>query len=75
MEMYYRDHPPPHFHVYYGDEGAIIDIATMRITQGALPSGIHRLITRWAIGHRDVLRENWRRAAEHEPLLWIEPHE
>src|SRR5208283_614651 len=26
--MYYRDHAPPHFHAIYGDDEAIIDIAS-----------------------------------------------
>jgi hypothetical protein len=34
--MHYDDHPPPHFHVQYGDDGATMDIDTMRITDGYL---------------------------------------
>ena len=75
MEMYRREHSPPHFHVYHGDQSAIIDIETMRIIEGSLPPPIHRLVIRWTIQHRGLLRENWRRAIEHEPLLWIEPYE
>lgn len=38
VEMYYRDHPPPHFHAYYADESAIIDIETMEIRRGQPPN-------------------------------------
>ena len=28
IAMYYRDHPPPHFHAIYGDSEVTIEIAT-----------------------------------------------
>jgi len=31
--MYYRDHPPPHFHALYGDHEALIDILTGELLQ------------------------------------------
>ena len=34
--MYYRDHPPPHFHVRYGEQKAIISIETLTLLRGAL---------------------------------------
>ena len=45
VEMYYRDHPPPHFHVYYADESAIIDIETMDIRRGRLSAHVRRSVT------------------------------
>jgi Domain of unknown function (DUF4160) len=27
--MYYEDHAPPHFHAYYGEYSAVIDIDTL----------------------------------------------
>ncbi|WP_281175510.1 DUF4160 domain-containing protein [Desulfobacter vibrioformis] len=37
--MYYApsEHPPPHFHVYYGEHRATVDIQTCEISQGQLP--------------------------------------
>jgi hypothetical protein len=29
--MFYRDHPPPHFHVRYGRQRAIVDIRTLGV--------------------------------------------
>jgi hypothetical protein len=36
IEMYYGDHPPPHFHARYGDENAKIEIATGEVLAGSL---------------------------------------
>ena len=33
ISMYYNDHPPPHFHVRYGTQKAIIDIETLSLLQ------------------------------------------
>lgn len=38
--MYFREHPPPHFHVRYAGGEAIIDIEAMQITEGRLPPGV-----------------------------------
>ena len=35
--MYYRDHPPPHFHAKYGGDEAIIAIDTGEVLAGRLP--------------------------------------
>jgi hypothetical protein len=35
--MFYRDHPPPHFHARYADYEAKFDIATLQVIDGALP--------------------------------------
>jgi len=31
IQMYWRDHEPPHFHAVYADSTAIIDIETLKI--------------------------------------------
>ena len=73
--MRYRDHPPPHFHVRHGGDRAIIDVETMRVMEGQLPVRIYGLCAEWGIRHRELLRENWRRAVAREPLLSIPPLE
>ena len=75
VEMYYHDHPPPHFHVYYADERAIIEVDTMRVIGGRLSPRIYRLVTDWGARHRAELQANWRRVAAREAPLWIEPDE
>ena len=31
IRMYYDDHPPPHFHAYYAEDSAKIEIATLGV--------------------------------------------
>ena len=37
IRMFYRDHNPPHFHAFYGDYQALIDIQKNEILSGTLP--------------------------------------
>ena len=37
IRMYYDDHGPPHFHAYYGDHAALIEIETLKVIAGSLP--------------------------------------
>jgi len=73
--MRYRDHPPPHFHVRYAGNSAIIAIETMRILEGQLPARVYDLVAEWGTRHRMFLSENWRRAGARERLLPIPPLE
>ncbi|MEH1792755.1 DUF4160 domain-containing protein [Nostoc sp.] len=34
ITMYYNDHPPPHFHVRYNNQKAIVSIQTVEILEG-----------------------------------------
>ena len=72
VRMYYDDHPPPHFHAYYGDEAAVIDIATLQVREGKLPRRALALVLEWAAAQRDELLNDWQLAEMHQPLLWIE---
>ena len=40
VRMYYapKEHPPPHFHVYYGEHHATVGIEDCEIRDGQLPS-------------------------------------
>ena len=73
IRLYYRDHPPTHFHSIYGEHEALIEIDTGRIYQGHLPATAYELVNRWRAVHLQELRENWNRARAQQPLLPIEP--
>jgi hypothetical protein len=73
--MYYNDHPPPHFHVRYGAQRAIIDVRTLAVLQGQLSPRALGLVTEWAASHRAELLDTWDRARRHEPLPSIAPLE
>jgi hypothetical protein len=71
--MFYRDHNPPHFHAFYGDFEAIIDIERNELISGALPPRVLGLVTEWVSLHQVELMENWVRARRKESLLAIAP--
>ncbi len=71
--MYYDEHNPPHFHVYYGDDNAIISINTLELLEGKLPKRAMSMVVEWAIEHRSELLMNWENAEKHNPLNSIEP--
>lgn len=45
VAMYYNDHPPPHFHVRYGEHQAIMGIEDAQVLGGALPPQVLGLVT------------------------------
>jgi hypothetical protein len=73
--MYWSDHNPPHFHAKYAEHRAEIDIRTLAILRGRLPSKALNLVNEWAQLHRDALLAQWERARRHEPLEKIKPLE
>jgi hypothetical protein len=73
ITMYWRDHPPPHFHAMYAGSVAEIEIASLTVLDGWLPPRALRLVTEWAEMHREELTANWQRARAQERLLPIDP--
>lgn len=71
--MYFDDHEPAHLHAYYGSASGKVAIDSLEVIDGDLPRRAVALILEWASEHRDELRENWRRARDHEPLEQIDP--
>lgn len=75
IAMYYNDHAPPHFHVRYGNQKAVIDISTLGIIEGELSPRALGLVTEWAALHREELKNDWELARRHAPLNQIAPLE
>lgn len=73
VEMYVRDHPPPHFHVRYSGEKARIAIATGAIIDGWLPTRAHRLVRQWVALHREELQQNWKLTEQMKTPRPIDP--
>ena len=48
ITMYYNNHPPPHFHVRYNQQKAIIDIQNLSILEGKLTPRVFGLVIEWA---------------------------
>lgn len=59
IQMFFRDHTPPHFHVKYAEYKAIIDINALSLLEGKLPRRALSLVLDWAELHQAELLENW----------------
>jgi hypothetical protein len=46
--MFWADHAPPHFHAFYAEHEALIDIQTFAIIRGSLPRRALALVEYWA---------------------------
>jgi hypothetical protein len=52
IRMLFKDHSPAHFHARYGEVEATVDIATLEIIEGHLPSRALKLTQEWAMMHK-----------------------
>jgi len=59
ISIYFDDHNPPHFHVEYNDNEALISISDLSILRGSLPPRVIGLAMEWARLHQTELMENW----------------
>ncbi|MEI8124637.1 MAG: DUF4160 domain-containing protein [Parachlamydiaceae bacterium] len=73
IKMFYKDHPPSHFHVEYGEYRGCFSIEDMHLISGNLPNRVVGLVTEWALLHKNELREDWRLLTEEKPLKKITP--
>lgn len=46
--MFFDDHNPPHFHVSYGDDEALVEINTLAVFSGQVPARVLGLVIEWA---------------------------
>ena len=60
IQMFWREHAPPHFHALYAEYEALIDIRTLEIIQGNLPKRALAMVLEWAVQHRTELMEDWK---------------
>jgi hypothetical protein len=73
--MNYNDHAPPHFHIRYGGQKALIGIQMLTLLQGQLSPRVFGLVMEWAALHRAELMRNWELARQQAELDKIEPLE
>ena len=75
IQMYWKDHAPPHFHAYYGEHEVMIDIQTLRILKGSFPRRALPLVLEWAKIHQEALLEDWNLCIHRQPPKKIAPLE
>jgi hypothetical protein len=75
IQMFASDHAPPHFHALYGEHEVLIDIRTLEIIRGSLPSRVLGLTLEWAAMHRAELTADWELCEKKLPPARIPPLE
>ncbi|CAN1211690.1 Transcriptional regulator [Tumidithrix helvetica PCC 7403] len=75
LMMYYNDHLPPHFHVRYNQQKALIRISPPSLLAGELSTKVTNLVIEWANLHQVELLENWELTTKNQPLKMIQPLE
>jgi len=73
IRMYFDDHPPPHFHAYYGGDEAIIGIENIVLLEGLLPPRALGLVAEWGALHQEELMNAWHRTKRLKTPGKIEP--
>lgn len=68
VQMYWADHAPPHCHVFYQGNEALIAIDTGEAIAGDLPPGAARVIRVWVGRNRSALFANWERGRLLQPF-------
>lgn len=59
IRMYWYDHNQPHFHAFYGGQGAKFGIRSLRKIKGRLSKRAERLVLEWASIHQAELLAEW----------------
>ena len=75
IQMYFKDHVPPHFHARYAGFRATIRIDPLGVIRGELPPRALGLVMEWARLNRDALLADWELASLFRPLDRIPPLE
>ncbi len=73
INLYWRDHNPPHFHAEYGEHEALMLITSGAVLAGSLPPRALRLVRTWLGYHHGEIQRAWGLALRHEDPGTIEP--
>jgi hypothetical protein len=71
IQMYWREHGPPHIHAIYQGFEAMIGIDSGKVIGGHLPPNALRIVRRWVLLRRLELKKNWQRGRRREPFHQI----
>jgi len=55
IDIYSREHPPPHFHVLYAEHEELIVIGTLDTYIGRVPSAQRKKVIAWAKDNQPYL--------------------
>ena len=61
IDVYSREHPPPHFHAIYAEYEELIEISTLATYAGILPRPQRNKVIEWAKDRQEYLLMNFKR--------------
>ena len=59
MYLLGKEHNPPHVHILYGEYNGVIDLLTLSVIEGDLPSKATALAIEWVSKHQEELMTMW----------------
>ena len=65
IDLYFNEHPPPHFHAVYGEFRASISIDEDVILKGFIPPAKFAMIRRWKNMRKDALHAAFTKCTNH----------
>lgn len=71
IRMYWLDHNPPHVHVWYQGQEALVAIETGDVLAGHLPRASVQIIRDWIRVHQAELMANWERGRRREEFQQV----
>lgn len=57
VDMYSREHPPPHFHILFAEYEELIEIESLKTYISYVPKKQRRKVTDWAMNNKNYLLE------------------
>ena len=63
----------PHFHAFYNEFKASVDIRTGEVIEGSLPPRQRKLVQAWAEPHQEELMANWSLVMNGDEPFKIQP--
>jgi len=61
IDVYPKEHPPPHFHAIYAEYEELIEIETLETYVGKIPSYKRKKVVTWAKENKEFLMDNFKR--------------
>ena len=61
IDVYSREHPPPHFHAIYAEYEELIEIETLETYTRKILNNKRKKVVNWANDNKQVLSENFKR--------------
>jgi hypothetical protein len=60
VDIYSREHPPPHFHVLFAENGELIVIEHLETYIGYIPAPQIKKVIKWAESQKNLLLNNFK---------------